>query len=131
ALMQSERANGRAGASTAAGVRNFACKESAEARLDEGPCPHILRFFLAPDQSRAFGKRFHRSTQLRFVQRIQLLDSENGRVVYVFLFAVANQIEIDFAGAKNNAPDSRGVIGPGDSVRYDFVKLAGTEIDRA
>jgi hypothetical protein len=92
-----------------------------------------LRFFLAPDQSRLFWKRFHRSTQLRFIQRIKLFDADDGGVGYLFLFAMANEIEIDFPATENHALDPVALIAAaagdrGCRVRDDLVKFAVDEV---
>ena len=113
AFVQGEGADGGAGAGAATSVADFAVKERAQARFDERPCAHVLRFFLAPDQSRLFRKRFHRSTQLRFIQRIKLLDADDGGVAYLFLLAMANEIEINFPAAENHALDLVALIAAG------------------
>ena len=88
AFVQGERSDGGAGAGTATSVTDFTRKERAQTRLNEGPCAHVLRFFLAPDQSGVFGEGFHDSTQLRFVQRVKLFDPGAGGVSRGHLAAI-------------------------------------------
>src|SRR5438132_9442180 len=101
--MKSEGADRGAGASVAAGVANFAAKHGAQARLDETPRPHVLRFFLAPNQPRFLRKRFDSRAQLFLIQRIELFDADDRAVGDFFFFAMVDQVEIDFSRAKNYA----------------------------
>src|SRR6266446_3647350 len=80
AFMKSEGADRGAGAGVAAGVANFAAKHGAQARLDETPRLHVLRFFLAPNQPRFLRKRFDGRAQLFLIQRIELLDADDRAV---------------------------------------------------
>src|SRR5206468_3250656 len=48
AFVAGECADSRAGAGVASRVGDFAAKERAQSWLDESPCAHVLRFFLAP-----------------------------------------------------------------------------------
>src|SRR5438477_3088839 len=114
ALMKSEGADGGAGTGIATGITNFAAEHGAQARLDETPCPHVLRFFLAPNQSCFLRKNFNRRAQLFLIQRIELFDADNRAVGDFFFFAMGNKIEIDFSGAKNDALDFvSGISDPG------------------
>ncbi len=56
ALMSSERADGGAGAGFAAGIGDFGAKKRAQPGFHEGPCAHVFRLFLAPDELRALWK---------------------------------------------------------------------------
>jgi len=105
AFMKSESTDRGTGAGVAPGVANFAAKHGTQARLDETPRPHVLRFLLAPNQSCFLRKSFNRRAQLLLIQRIELFDADNRAVGDFFLFAVGNKIEIDFSGAKNDALD--------------------------
>src|SRR5260370_5502829 len=50
AFVDGKRTDRRAGTGVATGVGDLAAEELAQARLDETPTAHVLRFFLAPDQ---------------------------------------------------------------------------------
>ena len=132
AFVQGEGTDGGAGTGAPTGVSNFAVEKDAQARLDESPCPHILRFLLAPDQSRIFRKGFYGGAQLRFIQRIKLFDSDDGGVPYLFRLSMANKIEVDLAGAENHAVNFVGVFAaPGDRgyrIGDDFVKFSADEV---
>ena len=133
AFVQGKGADGGAGAGAATSVADFTVKERAQARFDERPRAHVLRFFLAPNQSGLFWKRFHRSPQLRFIQRVKLFDPDDGGIVYLFLLAISNEIEINFPAAENHALDLVGLIAAaagdrGYRVRDDLVKFAADEV---
>src|SRR3954470_23018215 len=96
-------AYGRAGASVATCVGNFGAKECSQSRFDERPCPHILWFFLAPDELRSFWEWFEHFAKSVFSERIKLLDA-NDRGILDFPFAtILQKIVKDLPGAKDDA----------------------------
>src|SRR4029077_15772233 len=100
--------------------------------LDETPRPHVLRFFLAPNQSCLLRKNINRRAQLLLIKRIELFDANNRAVDDFFFFAVVNKIEIDFSGAQDHTFDCifLGTSDSNQSVGYDFVKFSTGEIFR-
>src|SRR5438552_3621766 len=111
AFVEGERADGGTGTGIATGVANFATKHGAQARFDETPRPHVLRFFLAPNQSCFFREGFNGRAQLFLIQRIELLDADDRAVTDFFFFGLA-------AAASDR----------GYRVRNDFVKFSAGEI---
>src|SRR2546421_260856 len=132
AFMKSESTDGGAGAGVAAGIANLAAKHGTQARLDETPRPHVLRFLLAPNQSRFLRKSINRRAQLLLIQRIKLFDADNRAVDNFLFFAVGNKIEIDFSGAQDDAFDFCELAAAAGNrcyrVGYDFVKFSAGEI---
>src|SRR6059058_6117645 len=102
ALVASQCADGGAGARFAAGVRDFATQNRAQPGFDESPCPHVFRFFLAPDELRVLRKWLEHFAQFLFSQRIKLLYANDRSVVDFALGPVIEQIIINFAGAKDD-----------------------------
>src|SRR5207253_1197308 len=135
AFMKSESTDSGTGAGVAPGVANFAAKHGTQARLDETPRPHVLRFLLAPNQSCFLRKSFNRRAQLLLIQRIKLFDADNRAVGNFFLFAVGNKIEIDFSGTQDNTFDFVELATPAGDRGYrignNFVKFSACEIFRA
>src|SRR6476660_402869 len=82
AFMKSESTDSGTGAGVAPGIANIAAKHGTQARLDETPRPHVLRFLLAPNQSCFLRKSFNRRAQLLLIQRIELFDANNCAVEY-------------------------------------------------
>src|SRR6266403_5758249 len=134
AFMKSESTDSGTGAGVAPGVANFAAKHGTQARLDETPRPHVLRFLLAPNQSCFVRKSFNRRAQLLLIQRIELFDANNCVVGDFFLFAVGNKIEIDFSGTQDDTFDFVELAAPagdrGYRVGNNFVKFSAGEILR-
>jgi len=130
--VESEGADSGAGAGVATGVANFAAKHGAQTRLDETPRAHVLRFFLAPNQPHFLRKGFDSLAQLFFIQRIKLFDADDRAVRDFLFFAIGNEIEVNFSGAKNDALDFvSGITDPGYRVRDNFVKFSADEIFRS
>src|ERR1041384_269564 len=101
--MARERADRGAGTGFAPGVGDLGAEESSESRFDKSPCPHVLRFFLAPNELRAFWKRLEHFAQPFLGEWIKLLDA-NERCIVDFAFtAIFQQIVIVFAGAEDDA----------------------------
>ena len=95
--MARKSADGGAGAGFAAGVGDFSAEKCAQSRLDEGPCAHVFRLFLAPDELGVFWKWLEHFAQLLFGQWIKLFDANDCRVINLALDAVAQQIVVNFA----------------------------------
>src|SRR5262249_41946386 len=90
-----ERANSRAGAGFTACVGDLGAEKRSESRFDKSPCPHVLRFFLAPDELGAFWKRLEHFTQPFFREWIKLLNANKHCVVDFAFAAILQQIVID------------------------------------
>src|SRR6266513_6162945 len=90
AFVQGERADRGAGTGIATGVANFATKHGAQARLNKTPRPHVLRFFLAPNQSCFLREAFNERAQLFLIHRVELLDTDDCAVGDFFFFAMGN-----------------------------------------
>src|SRR5438034_7419613 len=90
AFVQGEGSDSGTGTGIAAGIANFAAKGDTQARFDESPRPHVLRFFLAPNQSCFLREGFHGRAQLFLIQRIELLDADDRAVADFFFFAMGN-----------------------------------------
>src|SRR5881394_769762 len=97
ALVASQCADGGAGARFAAGVRDFATQNRAQPGFDESPCPHVFRFFLAPDVLRILGKWLEHFAELLSCERIKLLDTNDRSILNLALGPVIEQIVIDLA----------------------------------
>ncbi len=111
AFVASECADSGACAGVASSVCDFAAKERAQSWLDESPCAHVLRFFLAPHELRVFlaphelralWKRLEHFAQPFFCKWVQLLDANERCVVNLALGAIFQQIVIHFARAKDD-----------------------------
>src|SRR5207249_5176324 len=85
AFVAGECADSWAGAGIASRVGDFAAKERAQSWLDESPCAHVLRFFLAPHELRTLWKWLERFAQPFLRERIKLLDANDRRVVNLAL----------------------------------------------
>src|SRR6202522_976089 len=101
--MDGMRTGRRARRSIAAYVDDSSAEQLPQTRLDVGPCAHVRRFFLRPDQLFRFAERAVDRCQLLFVQRIKLLHADDGGVLDLLRLAIIEEIEVDLAGAKNNA----------------------------
>src|SRR6266446_8724702 len=106
--MAGECADGGAGTGFTASVGDFGAEKCSQSRLHESPSAHVLRFFLAPDELRAFWKRLEHFAQLLFCERINLLDANDRSVVDLALRPIIQQIVINLARAKD---DSLHVVG--------------------
>src|SRR6266403_487960 len=102
AFVASECADSGACAGVASSVCDFAAKERAQSWLDESPCAHVLRFFLAPHERRALWKPLEHFAQPFFCKWVQLLDANERCVVNLALGAIFQQIVIHFARAKDD-----------------------------
>src|SRR6058998_535209 len=100
--------DGGAGTPFTAGIGDFGAEKRSQSRFDESPSAHVLRFFLAPDELRAFWKRLEHFAQLLFCERIKLLDANDRSVVDLALRPIIQQIVINLARAKD---DSLHVVG--------------------
>ncbi len=102
-------AGGGTGSSPPAGVADFAADGAFEAREDVGPSAHVERFLLAPDEVR--GVRILADDGLDHlpVERIELLDADDGGVFDALLLAVRHEVVVNLAAAENDAAD----IAPG------------------
>ena len=100
--MQNERPDGRARAGATAGIGDFAAKHDAQSRLHKCPRPHVLRFFLTPNELHALGKSFHHFPQAFFGEGIKLLDANDRCIVDLAVGPVIEQVVIDFTRAKND-----------------------------
>src|SRR6516165_4755502 len=96
-FVASECAYGGAGTGVASGVGNFAAKEHAQSWLDESPCAHVLRFFLAPHELRILWKRLEHFAQPFFCKWVQLLDANDRCISNLALSAIFQQIVIHLA----------------------------------
>ena len=76
----------------------------AEPRLDEGPGAHVLRLFLAPDDLGVGEARQEVAHRLQR-ERIELLDAQQVDVVDAARLALLVEVEIDLAGADDDAAD--------------------------
>ena len=101
--MASERADGWAGTGFATCVGDFGAEERSQSRFDESPGAHVLRFFLAPDELRAFWKRLEHFAEPFLSEWIKLLDANDRCIVNFAIASVIEQIVINFAGAKDDA----------------------------
>src|SRR4029077_4110740 len=81
AFVAGERADSRAGTGFAPSVGDFGAEKRAQSRFDESPGAHVLRFFLAPDELRAFWKRLEHFAEPFLSEWIKLLDANEGCVV--------------------------------------------------
>ena len=97
ALVQRERADRRTRAGIAAGIGNFPAEQRAQPRLDVSPGAHVLRFFLAPDESLRLRKRFERIAQFLLRERIELLDPNDRRIRDFLRLAMIQEVVINFA----------------------------------
>src|SRR5205814_7146275 len=79
-LVYGQSTDRRARTGIAAGIFDLALKHLSQTRLDERPRTHVLRLFLTPNEARRFSESFGDSSQLRFCQRVQLLDPDQRSV---------------------------------------------------
>src|ERR1700678_2905768 len=68
--------DGRAGAGPTARVPDGGFEQSAELPRDEAPRAHVLRFLLAPDDRFGIRKLRDRTLELRFIERVELLETD-------------------------------------------------------
>src|SRR5207244_9900943 len=99
AFVAGECADSRGGAGVASRVGDFAAKERAQSRFDESPCAHVLRFFLAPHELRAFWKWLEHFAQLFFREWVKLLDANDRLMLNLAPSAILQPIVIPFAVA--------------------------------
>src|SRR5581483_7010230 len=94
-----------AGAGFAARIRNFGTKSCSQPWFDEGPCPHVLGFFLAPNVFRAFWEWLEHFAQLLFSEWIKLFNSDEGCIINLPLSSIVEQIVINLTRAEDDSLD--------------------------
>ena len=120
-----KRADRWAGAGFAPSVGDLGAEKRSQSRFDESPGTHVLWFFLAPDELRAFWKRLEHFAEPFLSERIKLLDPDDRGIVNLAIALVLKQIILDFAGAKDEALHVVGRTGFGRA--EDFVESAMDE----
>ena len=103
--MAAGAAGGGAGSALAvnAAERKSFQQPFAEMDFQESPGSHILWFLLHPENRRAFAVIGQRHFQRMPRQRVELLDSHDRHIRFVYLLALLLQFVIDFAGAEQHA----------------------------
>lgn len=100
--MEGKDTDCRRGGGVAASVKWLAAEYGLKLRGDPGPRAHILRLLLAPNQFRvrvALGDL----VQAIGMERIELLNPNQGGVSNPVLVAMLAKVVIDLAGAKDQA----------------------------
>src|SRR5438105_11555031 len=92
----------------------------AKARVDEVPGPHVSRLFLHPDHRRPVLVRCERLRE-SVVQRIELLEADDGHVAPAALFPGVGEIEVHLAAAEE---DLLHLFGLRVAARDDALELA-------
>src|SRR5690606_38185030 len=100
--MQGEDADSRGGGNIAAGISGLAAKNFLQLWGDETPGSHVLRFFLAPDQTGIAAVIVRDFRQAIAVQGIELFDADDSDLLDLVFGAVVAEIVIHLAGAKND-----------------------------
>src|SRR5687767_12746934 len=101
-LVQGERTDGGRSGGVAARISRLAAKNLLELRRDPGPGAHVFGFLLSPDDPGRgiflcdFGEAFA-------MQRIKLLEADDGDIVELLLRAVVGQVVVNLARAQQNA----------------------------
>ncbi len=115
-LVRARRAGGRAGGFGPGDERERPASEQmfAEFLVQEPPGAHVLRLFLHPEHGNFIGVRIEDIFQHLVVQRIKLLDADDGHVIPFVLFAIRLQFVIDFPAADQNALHAGGRQGGRD-----------------
>ena len=97
-----------------------------ETRGDVRPSTHVERFFLAPDEVRCVGVLADDRADQLAVERIELLDADDGGVFDGVLLTARDEIVVDLATAEDNTLDI-GRIGKGFGVGQDFLEAGSFE----
>ena len=100
--MDGERADGGGCGGVASGVGGLASENFLELRGDETPAAVVLGFLLTPDEL-CVAVGFGDLREVDFVERIQLLDPDDGGVGDLVRGAVGVEVVVDLAGAKDEA----------------------------
>src|SRR5437899_629079 len=83
-----------AGTGFAPRIGDFRAEKCAQSRFDKRPFTHVLRFFLAPDELRAFWKRLEHFAKSFLIEWIKLLDPDDRGIVNLAIASVLEQIVI-------------------------------------
>src|SRR5579883_3552239 len=105
---------------TAAGIQN-----RLKLLLDEPPCAHISRFFLAPHHIRgSWVTRDHRS-ELVFRKWINLFQARDRDMLRFSFIAGGQQVIVDLSGANDDSSDLRRIRA---GVVYDLAECAAGKL---
>ncbi len=125
AVVNELRAGGGAGAGVAADVLHGNFEQFLEARCDERPGTHVLRFLLDPDPFASGLVALDDGAQEVAGPGIELLDADDGDVALARdRGAAGGQVVVDLAGAEEDAACSLGCCGVVD----DVVKMADGQL---
>jgi hypothetical protein len=126
AVVSRLRTGGGAGGFFAAGVGEVFAYDLTQTRCDVGPSTHIFGFFLAPDELRGVMEFADEKGRKLVMEGVELLDADDGGVLYVVLFAKGIEIVKNFAGAENDALEGGGVL-VGKRIGKNFLEAGAWE----
>ena len=121
--MDGEGADGGGCGGVASGVGGLASEDFLELRGNETPGAIVLGFLLTPDEL-CVAVGFGDLREVVFVERIQLLDPDDGGVGDLVRGAVGVEVVVDLAGAKDEALGGLGCL----DVVDDLLKAARGEL---
>ena len=105
------------------------CHHPAHMVLTAVPGTLVLRLFLTPDCRLEVFHAVHDFQQALLRERIQLLDTDNGDVLYAICFTFLEQIVVDLATAQNKSFYCRR-IGHGVITEHGLETALGKIIQR-
>src|SRR3982751_4333064 len=101
--MQGEQSDGGRGGGVTTRVYRFPTEQFLELRCEVTPGTHVLRLLLTPDESGVAAIRISDLGKTIAVQRVELLDADDGGVGRLVLFAVVDEVVVDLARAQDDA----------------------------
>ena len=129
--VEREGADGGRGGGVAAGVEREPAKDFREQGSDVAPRAHVLRLFLTPDEA-GTAVVIGKFSDGVFVQRIELLNTHDGRIRNLVFGAVVAEIVVNFSRAEDQALGLGRLAGARRyaelSVVDDLLESAGGEL---